>query len=170
MHLAKLVGTSVVKKSIERQTQLAQTCDRRIFVAMISLSLLNLSGCDTGPYTVPVRGRVTFDGKDWPAAGTLYFLPIEAATGFPKRPGLAPFDTTGKFAAQTFISGDGLFPGHYRLHVACWQVPPSMANPAGKSYVPAKFRNPSSAGLEVIVKPGDKSVDIDFDVRLSQPT
>ena len=51
------------------------------------------AGCGSDlPETVKINGKVTFDGQAPPKAGIVYFLPTEAAAGFPSRPGTGEFD------------------------------------------------------------------------------
>ncbi len=112
-------------------------------------------GCDTGPpKTIPVTGRVTLEGGDWPRQGMIYFAPVEPAAGYSRRPGQADFDASGQFQAYTFEKGDGLIPGKYRMSIECWEVPPSMSPPSpGKSAVPPQYQSAASSGLTVDVPP-----------------
>ncbi len=114
-----------------------------------------LAGCGTrGPKTVPVDGSITFDGTaEWPTGGELYFLPIQAAEGFPKRPGTAEFDERGRFTVTTFKPDDGLLPGTYQVQVNSWKVRPTERKPQGVSFVPQRFRDPTTSGIEVTVDP-----------------
>jgi hypothetical protein len=118
------------------------------------LLVLGLAGCGKPTVlTVPVQGRITYGGGDWPKPGMLYFAPIEPAANFPQRPGRASFSPDGNFRAMTFKEGDGLIPGKYRINIECWETPPSMdaGAPAAKSYVPAKFPSEKSNDLEIDV-------------------
>ena len=120
---------------------------------VLALGSFAMVGCGNDrPQLVPVTGQVTLDGGSWPTSGALYFVPIEVAEGFPHRPGSAEFAADGHFAAKTFHSGDGLFPGRYRVRVECWITPPAM-NVPGESHIPVKYQNPATSGLEVTVKP-----------------
>ena len=64
--------------------------------------------------------------------------------GFPGRPGMAPFDTQGRFVVTTWENVEGLMPGQYRVGIECWKLPPSKDNPRGVSYLPAKYCNASN--------------------------
>ena len=116
--------------------------------------------------TVPVRGRITYGGGDWPAPGKIYFVPVDAATGNPRRPGSADFDTGGHFEAKTFAPGDGLLPGKYHVNLECWEVEGTMSNPAGgKSWIPAPYQSAGKNKFEVIVGPDDSGpIEVSFDV------
>jgi hypothetical protein len=128
--------------------------------------LMLLSGCGhSGPEVVPVRGRVTFGGGDWPKPGVLYFTVDRAAAGFPGRPGTGHFDTDGNLTVTTFTKGDGLIPGHYKIGVECWEVTPVMGSSGPpRMYVPAKYQSPGSSGLELTVEPGQSMVEVSFDI------
>ena len=106
-------------------------------------------GCGPSrPTTIPVRGTVTFNGGPPPAEGMITFPCIEPAPGFDRRPGRARFDTSGKYSATSFVDGDGLVPGTYRVRVECWKVAPSMEAQAspdsqGVSYIAEGFEPPT---------------------------
>ncbi len=128
-------------------------------VLLISL----LAGCGPDrPQTVAVGGKVTFDGGPPPAAGMVYFAPLEPAEGFPRRAGQAAFDASGQYEATSFEPGDGLRPGKYRVRVACWRQAP-MLETDGVSYVAA---DASLADLELSVD--SRGVEYDIDVPLAK--
>ena len=126
----------------------------------------SLVGCGNDlPKTVPVEGRITYGGGDWPTSGVLYFIAVKPAQGFPSRPGSAAFGKDGRFAVTTFQANDGLLPGEYRINVECWESRPSMDAQAGRSYVPTKFQAGMSSDFKVVV-PADSSdpLELSFDV------
>lgn len=137
------------------------------FMTGLLTMFLLLSGCGTNALkTVPVKGRVTLNGGEWGRAGLIYFTPAEPAEGFPRRPGMADFDTEGNFVAQTFKPGDGLIPGRYIVNLECWKVPPVMGGPPAESYIPDKFKHGSKSGFEVVVAPDSRGpINVDFDVQ-----
>jgi hypothetical protein len=124
-----------------------------------------LAGCGPKhPATVRVRGTVTYGGGPWPKPGTLIFTSVQAAEGFPSRPGTAQFDTQGRFVVKTWENVEGLMPGQYRVKVECWKVPPTMGGPAAVSYVPPQFRSAATSGIELTITPGDSTKVFNFDV------
>lgn len=134
---------------------------RTILCFPLATWVLIASGCGNQlPKTVPVSGRLLFDGQPPPARGTIYFLPQAAAEGFPMRPGMADFDESGKFVATTFKPGDGLMPGKYAMHVECWQTPPNMEGKPAKSFVPKKYQSAVTSGLTLEVTADMKPQDI----------
>ena len=133
---------------------------------LLGTGCLLAAGCgSSGPEVVPVRGKVSFGGAEWPKPGALHFTPIEPAPGLPRRPGMGQFDTDGSFTVTTFTEGDGLIPGHYKVAVECWEVPPQM-NPSAstRSYVPVKCQSPMTSDLEVTIETGSGAVTLRFDV------
>lgn len=132
---------------------------------LIAAGAMLLTSCGSGlPQTIPVSGRVTFDGQAPPAAGSLLFLPVEAADGFPLRPASGAFGTDGQFKAKTFEPGDGLMPGKYSLSVECWDTPPNMSGNPGKSHVPRKFQSPATSGLTVEITTKMRRHEVNVDV------
>jgi hypothetical protein len=113
---------------------------------------------------VPVRGKITLGGGQWPKPGLLYFTIEEPAEGLPGRPGTAKFDTDGNFTVTSFDEGDGLIPGTYKIGVECWEVPPTMEGPPAKSYVSPVYESPATSGLTLIVEPGSQAVTLTWDV------
>jgi hypothetical protein len=113
---------------------------------------------------------VTLAGGDLPAGGTLWFTPEEAAAGFAMRPGTADFAADGAYRVKTFVPGDGLLPGRYRVRVDCWKVPPNMEGKPTQSYLPAKYQNPQTSGLELEVKPDGDPITFDIDIPASKAT
>lgn len=130
------------------------------------VALVVAVGCGNDLGIVPVEGKLTFDGGAWPKPGRVNFLPLQGAKGFPQRPGVGTFDTDGQFRVTTIESGDGLFPGTYRVYVECWEIEPAgeeghhhhgeeqPAPPEGRSYIDREYSSPVASPLEVTVEPG----------------
>ena len=133
---------------------------------LVALSAGAICGCgETTPKTVAVTGTITLDGGDWPAPGSLYFMAMEPAPGFPKKSGSAEFGEDGWFVATTFVHGDGLTPGRYQVGVNCWAEPYKMGGPPQKSHVPKKYQDAATSGFEVIVESdADEEISLDLDV------
>lgn len=130
-----------------------------------ALLLFAAAGCGVDrPQTIPVRGRISFDGDSMPGPGMIYFTTIEAAEGFPSRPGTAEFGTDGRFSVQTFVPGDGLMPGRYLAQVYCWEVAPGMGQPHGKSYLPPQYGDVEGVGWEIDVQPDQGSITLEWDI------
>lgn len=133
--------------------------------ALAASLVVTLAGCGNNlPQTVRVTGRVTFDGQPPPAAGIVYFLPVEAAPGFSSRPATGDFGPDGAFRATSFEPGDGLMPGRYQMHVECWETPPNMDGRPVKSHVPQKYQTAEASGFEVEITTDMRSKELNLDV------
>jgi hypothetical protein len=131
---------------------------------ILAVGLL-FTACGSGlPQTIPVSGHVTFDGKPPPAAGSILFLPVEAAEGFPLRPATGAFDAAGQFKAKTFEPGDGLMPGKYAMSIECWDTPPNMTGNPGKSHVPKKYQSPQTSGFNLDITKDMRRQVVNLDI------
>ena len=108
-----------------------------------------------------VTGTVTFDGAAPPANGIVYFLPIEVAEGFPRRPASGKFTTDGRFEVTSFEPGDGLAPGTYRVRVECWKQRPKGTQQPGINHVPSTFQ---LDGLTIDPSSGPREFNVDIPV------
>jgi hypothetical protein len=82
--------------------------------------LVALVGCGPSSGTVPVKGKVTYQGKPV-TRGRITFEPIKLADSrAPVRPSMAPIQQDGSFKMSTFESGDGVQPGEYKVII--WAV------------------------------------------------
>jgi hypothetical protein len=127
-----------------------------LFLAVVGPPLwwsLTAVGCSRDISLVPVRGTVSLDGGPMPGPGTIYFTPITADDGMPLRPSMADFGPDGRYVAGTFGDGEGLIPGQYLVAVTCWKAVPSEEEP-GVSFIPARYQNPASSGLDFTVAAG----------------
>jgi hypothetical protein len=132
---------------------------------LLVLALTLLGGCGGGSETVKVKGQVTFGGGPWPKPGAINFLPADKRDpDWPLHPGTAQFNTDGFFTVTSFRPGDGLLPGKYRVSVDCWEVPPTMDGPPAKSWVPPKYSNAQTSGLEITVQADGPTSDLRFDI------
>ena len=133
---------------------------------MLLFRAMLLQGCSNSPRCIPVSGTVTLDGGPVPGPGFIYFTIDSTGKEGVSRPANAPFDADGKFKATSFVAGDGLMPGHYHLRVDCWKTAPNMDGIPVVSYLPAKYRDASKSGLELIVAAPVRQ-PIVFDIKLS---
>jgi hypothetical protein len=123
------------------------------------------AGCQKSPLElVPVQGRILYGGGQWPAGGTILFLPEEPMSGHTYHPGTANFGTDGRFSAGTFRAGDGLVPGTYVVRVECWKVPPTMGGPPPESYLPPAYLRGEKSLPNLVVPADSRRVDVDYGV------
>ena len=134
---------------------------RAMALVLFSCVLTVASGCwKSGVETVPVRGRVTFNGGPCPAPGAVYFTPIKTSGDLPARPASGRFETDGEFTISSFHPGDGLVPGTYRARIECWQKRPDKIVGGGISHVPASYKPP-----DLVIESGTRStVEVTYDI------
>lgn len=122
------------------------------YTLIVLLLVLPTAGCThSGPETIKVRGHVTFDGGPCPAAGTVYFVPVDVSSNSPCRPASGNFDVNGKFTVTSFRPGDGLLPGKYKVRIECWKQLPDADGLPGVSYVGDDYEAPG-----LVVEPGSR--------------
>lgn len=124
-----------------------------------------VAGCgDARVTTVPVRGRITLGGGDWPAQGLVVFASVQPAEGYPARSGQAFFAADGSFVAGTFTSDDGLIPGTYMVNLRCFESSASKIT-EGVNHVPPKYQRGEDSGWQVEVPANDaEPVIVELDV------
>lgn len=139
---------------------------RLVVTGLFSLGALSIGCADSRDMpTVPVSGRVTFDGGPPPALGSITFMPRSGSSpaGLPAKPGSAQFDAEGRFWATSFKERDGLLPGTYGVSISCVKDYQNLnVNPdavAVQDYVPQDYR-PS----DLVVKEGSEPIEVTFDV------
>ncbi|MFO1095324.1 MAG: hypothetical protein U0992_18770 [Planctomycetaceae bacterium] len=144
-------------------------CLRAVAVCLAAFG----SGCSgpAGVETLPVRGRVTLDGKS--AAGASVWLVPEAHADASQPPpylvgGIA--DANGDFELITDGVHPGAPPGKYLVGVT-WPDPnvkrDREGDVRGKDGMPEKVRNPRTSGLVFEVRP-DQSEPRQLDLRITK--
>ncbi|MDC0934948.1 hypothetical protein OAS39_01585 [Pirellulales bacterium] len=128
---------------------------RMALLCACNASLALLSGCGAedlvGP-TVPVAGKVTFNGNEV-TTGTVIFLPDASKGNAAQYESRGAIDASGNYLLQT-MGKEGAPPGAYLVGVAAWKRPPEVLNPDFRGFpppniplVPLKYNNPASSGL-----------------------
>lgn len=156
---------------------------RRAFGAALSAALATIvlvSGCTVepseepgpmGPTLVPVRGKVTMDGKPFPGA-IVIFLPVFSDTG---RHCVAETKADGSFDLATMYQ-PGAAPGEYRVSVSYMVgaggkvvdleahsaiIKPEEFN-TGREKVPKRYSDPSQTDLRAIVPRSGATLQFDL--------
>lgn len=115
-------------------------------------------GCTNEMLTIPVAGKITYGGGAWPKPARATFACEEAAPGFEVHPADVELKTDGSFQVS-------LVPGKYVVNLECWEVEPTMENPAAAvSYLPLTHSSGAQGGIRFEVKPTDSKVEFNFDV------
>jgi hypothetical protein len=117
-----------------------------------------LGGCGGAdrPKTIPISGKVTFDGQPPGEGGKLHFTPIEVAAGYSKRPASGAFTAEGPYRVMSWEPDDGLVPGRYTVTL--------MPGDLNTTKIPAKYQESSTSDLVVDV-PLDKDM-VEYDVNI----
>lgn len=131
----------------------SSTCATLVF----SCCLFAMVGCDRGPETIPLEGRVTY-GNQPLEFGTVIFQP---SSGQPARGKIQP---DGTFSLSTFRPGDGVVPGKHLVRITCYEtdrpgatVESGQEIPVlGESLIPVKYGNYQTSGLEMEIGPQTK--------------
>ena len=167
---------------LRRRTRLQQTgrrryrktgCRKLALLCACSAPLGLLSGCGAedlvGP-TVPVEGKVTFNGDAVPT-GTVIFLPDAKNGNGAQYESRAPIDASGHYSLKT-QGKDGAPPGAYLVGVASWKPPPERSDPNFNGFpppniplVPLKYNNPASSGLTAEARENAPAGEYDLELE-----
>ncbi len=129
--------------------------------------LLVFAGCgERLPETVPVSGRVTWQGEPL-GEGRIVFHPQAVAKGLRERPAIGELDEQGRFALSTFRTGDGAVPGDYRVCVFSYVSDQASAEddvsiPETVWRIPQRYGNPQQSGLTATIPAGSKPLSLEF--------
>lgn len=142
------------------------TSFQRLWIGIpFALAAIGCGASSSAPKTVPVVGKITYNGGQWPKTAKVAFVMEQPAEGSPMQSGSAELKPDGTFKASTFDEGDGLVPGKYYVNIEAWETEPALSNGPPQSIVPAKYRQGKQSGFEVNVpKDASKPVEVNFDV------
>jgi hypothetical protein len=154
-------------KKLLLDTRLQRPAMRRaaVWLAAAMMALTGcLSGCGpSGKKVWPVSGKVTYQGKPV-AAGTIRFQKLDVDM----TAGLRPDGGYEVIMAE----GRGLPEGDYQVAVIPLSAIPGSPIPMGPIKaplpkpvcrdIPQKYRDPSTSGLTLTVKPGNNPFDVDM--------
>lgn len=131
--------------------------------AAICLVVLLLGGCDSGPSTIPVSGKVTVDGQPL-SKGTLRFIP-DASKGNTLE--IEPAATIEGGSYTLYTSGKpGAAAGAYKVAVVSQEEIDSTNPVPPKSPFDPKFSDPQLTPLAVEVKTG--AAPETYDLKLTK--
>lgn len=144
----------------------AKSQQLRVTVAWLGCLIVVFAGCKRNPDTVPVTGKVLYNGQPL-TFGSVTFQPArgQAARG--------EIHSDGTFELSTYRRGDGAVAGSHKVRVACYesQDPARPKGPGeqtlGRSLIPLKYTLLDQSGLTAKVT-ADTSEPIVF--NLTGPT
>jgi hypothetical protein len=142
-------------------------------LALAALLLACLaSGCDSSGVgrTLPVAGKVFFDGKPWTAKTTIILFKPDASKGntSPFEP-IGTVDDNGNYSVKT-KDRSGAPPGHYKVVVSALTGDPVHPNapgphrPVAESLLPSRYGEAASSPLAVEVK--DDAAEGAYDLKM----
>jgi hypothetical protein len=146
---------------------------RWLFAALIGLSSLAAGwGCSgsSSLHTIPVRGRVTYNGQPV-TQGTVTFLPREPAADAPRRPATGVIQPDGTYRLATLSPEDGAAPGEYQVVIVSITSGPSPETPEAPEVwaIPKQYGNPMQTNLQATI-PADAKGPLEFDFALQDST
>jgi hypothetical protein len=137
---------------------------KRVLALCLCTTLAGISGgCateDPHPPTVPVEGKVTYEGKPLPK-GTVTFQPDGG------RPAVGEIQPDGTYRLSTFGDKDGAIAGTHKVMIISntgdsSKMPSTPGYVTPKDLIPKKFGDLRTSGLEVSVSKDKKSYDFDL--------
>ena len=134
-------------------------CSHAATGLLAGIALMASVGCGNDKQLVPVSGRVTYGGGEWPMAGNISFAPGPSTDGAPIRPGSARFDKEGTFVVGSYKPEDGLMPGVYSVNVSCVDPSDFTKTPEELDIVPQDYRPE-----ELVVEAGMDPIVLSYDV------
>ena len=90
---------------------IAQVDSRRVGWLIV---LAAIAGCERGPNTVPVSGKVSYNGTPL-EFGSVMFQPPSG------QPALGEIQSDGTFSLSTYRPGDGAVVGRHKVRIACYE-------------------------------------------------
>jgi hypothetical protein len=120
---------------------------------LLAFCIISISGCgDSLPKRVPVSGHVVFDGKPLETGVLLIQAPGQRSSYATLGPG-------GKFTVTTFTENDGLMMGKHQVAVVAKE---DINQTTQKWFIPKKYSEVSTSGLEIDVTGSNNDVKIDL--------
>jgi hypothetical protein len=135
--------------------------DNKVFYCLVACTLLAIvPACGKGGLdTVPVSGRVTYQGKPL-ASGTITFSPENKDSG---HAAWGDLDPEGRYLLTTIKINDGALPGQYRVAVVSFVPGTATAVSRGVRAIPERYSRHADSGLMATV--GDAGAALDFDLK-----
>lgn len=125
---------------------------------LLTVTSLLLLGCNSDRLpTAPVRGKVTYQGKEL-THGTVMFVPEKgpAATGEIQR--------DGTYVLKTYRDGDGAVLGRHTVAITVLEDTsgrlPEERTPLPKMLLPPKYSNNKQSGVTANVEDKDNVIDL----------
>jgi hypothetical protein len=145
--------------------------DRRLVLPLCVLTCVvsvSLTGCESRfPKTVPVSGKVTWQGRPLPD-GMVAFIPTTTGEGHPTRSAGGEIGAEGTYRLSSYRPNDGAQPGEYRVTVTSYSSRSRRGDVDVKqtiSRIPERYGKPSESGLTFRI-PAEARGPLTFDIDL----
>ncbi len=134
--------------------------------SIIALTIMGCGGATDAPTTIPVSGKVTYNGVGVKNA-EIAFSPVDPAKS---RAAQATSDEDGTFKTA---NGKGLMVGKYKVVVMAYKKPLAEISPKDLATqggdnnlaVPKKYTDLKTTDLEIEIAAGDTSKDLTLDLK-----
>lgn len=124
-----------------------------------------VAGCDSGPPTSPVHGKVTYQGKPV-TTGAVTFYPTAGG-----RPAVGSIQSDGTYTLARKVPGDDVELGDYNVTIEAVEVSNTQVSEEDlitatavkpKYLVPEKYMTQESSDLTATVTEGDNEINFDL--------
>ena len=136
-------------------------------LTVLLAGVLPQTGCGpSNPDTVPVHGRVTWQGEPI-GQGTVAFMPAEGQDDRARRVASGRIESDGSYRLSTFGQFDGAMPGSYQVAISDtgefpFEVLEMQEPQTTASVLPARYAIAHTSGLTAEVPEDAGSVEVDF--------
>jgi hypothetical protein len=107
-------------------------------------------GCDKGPATAKVSGKVFYKDGTVPRGGvcTVQFLPVAGSTAAVRSAASGVIESDGSFVLARRKAGDGVYLGDYSVIFAVWRNPLDPST----SMIAPKYGSPAMTPYKITVE------------------
>ena len=144
----------------------SQRCKYCLLGATLLALLLNGCGGKSTP-TTKVEGAITYKGQPI-KQGTIAFHPLNVLDGLPRRIATGAISPDGTYSVSTFVKGDGVIPGEYKITIASREAAKTFDSSdeevaALKSFIPKIYASSEQSPLKgTIAADASEPVRLDF--------
>lgn len=134
---------------------------RQLWCAVVVLQcFIGSSGCNRGPATAQVKGKVLYTDGTVPRGGVcaVRFEPTKDSPAEVRKGASGQIGSDGSFEMSTRVPGDGVFLGKYAVTFAVWKGPRDPT-----SLIAEKYTNAATTPYQIDVE-GDMD-DLDFTIE-----
>ncbi|MFN0198842.1 MAG: hypothetical protein ACKVT0_19010 [Planctomycetaceae bacterium] len=136
------------------------------FILALAATVAGCGGSSDAPTTVPVSGKVTYNGAGVKNA-SITFSPLDPAKS------RAAQASTGEDGSFKTPDGKGLMVGKYKVFIQAYKKPLAEISPKDLATeggdnnlaVPKKYTDLKTTDLEVEIAAGDSSKDLTLDLK-----